>query len=218
MSFDGDKLAMLMRDAYQGSIDWGAQKIIAIAAEHRVNSLEPDELCRVANACYWMVPDISVLWLAPAFGLDQHHFMALVEARVMDATCERCDRPIPFLMRSREDRDRTRGLVMFCSDCSLRFRYEQHEEAWRRSSSRRARVAELRGLPYAQYLTTSEWQATRQEALERARNRCSTCGSSDDLQVHHNTYDRLGCEDPADLIVLCKGCHYLFHKNGRLTS
>jgi hypothetical protein len=30
-------------------------------------------------------------------------------------------------------------------------------------------------------------------------------------EVHHLTYDRLGHEDPADLIGLCRACHSFLH-------
>lgn len=31
------------------------------------------------------------------------------------------------------------------------------------------------------------------------------------LEVHHLTYERLGCEAPDDLLVLCGRCHATFH-------
>jgi len=32
---------------------------------------------------------------------------------------------------------------------------------------------------------------------------------SEELEVHHKTYDRAGDEDPEDLIIVCKRCHEL---------
>lgn len=80
-----------------------------------------------------------------------------------------------------------------------------------------ARLAELRSMPYKQYLRTPEWQRTRAGALERANYRCSLdVTHSDGLDVHHNTYERLGAELETDVIVLCHSCHHLHHKaNGR---
>ena len=50
------------------------------------------------------------------------------------------------------------------------------------------------------------------EALQRASYRCQACSSKDEiLDVHHNSYDRLGAEDPSDLIVLCRPCHSKVH-------
>jgi hypothetical protein len=54
---------------------------------------------------------------------------------------------------------------------------------------------------YAEYLQTPHWRSLRAWALERAGNRCQLCGSAKELEVHHNTYERLGCEWPSDLVV-----------------
>jgi replicative DNA helicase len=74
-----------------------------------------------------------------------------------------------------------------------------------------SRAEELRTMSYERYLQTPEWQERRQEALERAENRCQVCYGSDSLDVHHRTYERRGSERPGDLTVLCRSCHYLFH-------
>jgi len=37
------------------------------------------------------------------------------------------------------------------------------------------------------------------------------CGNPNGLEVHHNTYDRLWCEDPEDLAVVCADCHGTHH-------
>lgn len=72
---------------------------------------------------------------------------------------------------------------------------------------------------YKEYLKTEHWQSQRKAALHRANYRCQVCNSSNkQLDVHHRTYERLGVELPADLIVLCNDCHGLFHKNGRLQA
>jgi hypothetical protein len=72
------------------------------------------------------------------------------------------------------------------------------------------------GLSYQDYLRSPEWAATRAEAIERGGGKCAVCSSTDELQVHHNTYDRLGYEDPTDLVVLCDQCHELFWAAGSL--
>jgi len=60
---------------------------------------------------------------------------------------------------------------------------------------------------YVEYLASLEWAMKRQAALERAGYECQSCGDTVDLQVHHLTYDRLGEEVPADLMVVCPPCH-----------
>ena len=79
------------------------------------------------------------------------------------------------------------------------------------------RLVELRAMSERQYLQTSEWRKTRAAALVRADHVCSLDRThSQDLEVHHNTYERVGAELPEDLVVLCRSCHRLYHKhNGR---
>lgn len=64
---------------------------------------------------------------------------------------------------------------------------------------------------YLAYLQTEEWKRKARKARERAENRCQLCNSNALLNVHHRTYDRLGHEQDADLIVLCRNCHAKFH-------
>jgi hypothetical protein len=69
---------------------------------------------------------------------------------------------------------------------------------------------------YRIYLLTNHWHHVRAEALTRYANRCAVCNSPDRLDVHHRTYERRGHELETDVIVLCRGCHDIFHKNGKL--
>lgn len=69
---------------------------------------------------------------------------------------------------------------------------------------------------YRRYLSSSQWRQKRQVALHHAGRRCRVCGAGERLEVHHNTYDRLGHESLGDLLVMCKDCHELFTKFGRL--
>ncbi len=76
-----------------------------------------------------------------------------------------------------------------------------------------ARLAELRAMPYRQYLRTPEWRETRAAALVRAEHHCQwNAAHEGPLHVHHNSYDRLGEERVADLIVLCETCHERHHE------
>ncbi len=64
---------------------------------------------------------------------------------------------------------------------------------------------------YHEYLKSAHWQAMKQKALKRAGNKCQVCACTRSLDVHHNDYSRLGGELMTDLVVLCRGCHELFH-------
>lgn len=79
------------------------------------------------------------------------------------------------------------------------------------------RLSELRAMPYREYLRTPEWQRKRGAALHRAGYCCMIdVTHGEELEVHHNTYERLGAELESDLIVLCSDCHRLHHqRHGR---
>ncbi len=75
------------------------------------------------------------------------------------------------------------------------------------------RLAELRAMPYEEYLTTPEWQATRKRILKRDNYQCQGCHAKHvALNVHHYTYERLGCEEDTDLVTLCVDCHEELHR------
>lgn len=64
---------------------------------------------------------------------------------------------------------------------------------------------------YNAYIHSPAWAEKRDAALSRAENHCQLCCATVRLTVHHNTYERLGNEHDADLVVLCKLCHDVFH-------
>lgn len=74
-------------------------------------------------------------------------------------------------------------------------------------------VQYLRNLPYYRYLKSTHWDIKRRIALLRAGHQCQRCGTAKGrrLDVHHRTYERLGCEADSDLIVLCSMCHAVEH-------
>jgi len=90
-----------------------------------------------------------------------------------------------------------------------------------RASVTEARLAILPPVPvetwYGEYLQSDHWSNVRQRALQRAEYACQLCKSVDRLQVHHNTYDRLGCEADNDVVVLCRACHEAFHASRTVT-
>lgn len=65
---------------------------------------------------------------------------------------------------------------------------------------------------YEEYLKTPEWKITRAKQLKLDNYTCRLCGreGGDEivLEVHHSSYERLGCEIIGlDLITLCDECH-----------
>lgn len=65
---------------------------------------------------------------------------------------------------------------------------------------------------YQEYLQGSHWQEVKDRALNFYGRKCAECGVTEgQLDVHHLTYERLGCEHIEDLIVLCRKCHKNYH-------
>jgi hypothetical protein len=73
------------------------------------------------------------------------------------------------------------------------------------------RIAAMATMPYRMYLTTDHWRSVSADAKERAGNRCQLCNSRENIEAHHRTYERRGCEEPSDITVLCTYCHGRFH-------
>ena len=109
-----------------------------------------------------------------------------------------------------------------CDICHLPFR-SKNAAAARMMTAGKLRVCDAcrrKGartqLPYSEYLKTEWWQQRRAKALTEGGHKCRICADTAALEVHHNTYERLGHERAADLVVLCRKCHQLFHDSGEL--
>ena len=99
--------------------------------------------------------------------------------------------------------------VMEETDC--KDRYEAFELIARLFDQMIPVLAKNRSMPYSRYLQTIHWRTVRKYALENARFCCQLCNSTERLEVHHKTYERIGNEDLSDVIVLCRACHAKFH-------
>ena len=66
---------------------------------------------------------------------------------------------------------------------------------------------------YSDYLKSPHWLATRKDAMNYHGHKCADCGATGLLEVHHLTYERLGCEKMKDLLVLCGTCHRIRHED-----
>ncbi len=91
--------------------------------------------------------------------------------------------------------------------------YQAEAAYWVQTASRlrTEREQRLTWHEYEQYLKTDRWAKVREQALARFDWRCATCHSDEHLQVHHRTYERVGCEYLTDLTVLCRYCHRALH-------
>jgi hypothetical protein len=68
------------------------------------------------------------------------------------------------------------------------------------------------GMSYADYLRTPHWQRVRRRALLRSGGICRSCHRETyALDVHHQTYARLGAERDGDVLAICRPCHAREH-------
>lgn len=63
---------------------------------------------------------------------------------------------------------------------------------------------------YHDYLKSAHWRRFRKHYKRMRPWRC-VCGATDDLELHHKTYARLGHERLDDVRPLCPSCHALIH-------
>jgi hypothetical protein len=113
--------------------------------------------------------------------------------------CKICGNPIEY-ETDRELRDINNGVIKICIDCTgLDLELPP------------AKVKK-RVLSYRAYLGSEEWAEKKEAALKRADYACQLCKSVENLNVHHNTYQRTGHEKDSDLVVLCERCHHWFHE------
>lgn len=64
---------------------------------------------------------------------------------------------------------------------------------------------------YFKYLESDKWKKIREQVLQRDNNKCTICGASDNLIIHHVSYDNLGNEKIEDLTTVCEKCHTKIH-------
>lgn len=63
-------------------------------------------------------------------------------------------------------------------------------------------------------LDPDSYETLRQQILRRDSWRCQSCGSGQDLQVHHQQLrSHQGRDEESNLITLCVHCHERVHSN-----
>lgn len=67
-------------------------------------------------------------------------------------------------------------------------------------------------MEYALYLKSEKWQRKKNQYWRSHKRVCRSCGSTEELHLHHATYDRLGDERLEDLVPLCIACHESLHR------
>lgn len=69
---------------------------------------------------------------------------------------------------------------------------------------------------YYKYIQSSAWKKKRAKAIRHHGGKCSICGTTEAIQVHHKTYARLGRERMKDLQLLCEPCHENHHEGSKV--
>ena len=111
----------------------------------------------------------------------------------METECSRCGHRV--VLNDHAARYINRGKPILCTNCM-----RQGGRRWDASK-------------YREYLQSEAWGVFRARALRYHGNKCGICGATDlQLDVHHNNYERLGCETMSDVIVLCHQHHEMYHK------
>ena len=64
---------------------------------------------------------------------------------------------------------------------------------------------------YRKYLKSKEWELKKIELFKTKPNRCEECSNTNNIEVHHKTYENIMNEKLSDLQVLCRGCHMAKH-------
>jgi 5-methylcytosine-specific restriction endonuclease McrA len=195
---------------------------------------DEDARIEAARYLYWMVPEIAPTTISEGLlGLPVTALPGRIGTVSGLVECDRCGAPLQFRSRShmqsilRDVRRSQRkghgyyaeGYSVICDPCWKSIQQERSAQWRKQESMRDARLLELRTMPYREYLKTPEWQARRKQHVKSAGFRCQVCNASDvQLNVHHRTYERRGNEYYKDLLALCRDCHEIFHREGKLAD
>ena len=71
----------------------------------------------------------------------------------------------------------------------------------------------IKSYEYTRFLNIEYWRLIREKKIEEVGWRCSKCRNTEQLEVHHTTYEHHGDElhHLDDLVVLCRKCHKAIH-------
>lgn len=158
---------------------------------------------------YWYT-DFKPSLISEMTSIDNRTITKRAGDLVFSASCSRCQ--TSFANRRTSRTDQGSHLCPACQNADILDHHKVFLEDWIDSSWATHKNPKMDQGTYAAYLHSQHWKKTRGQALQRASYRCQACSAKDEiLDVHHNSYDRLGAEDPSDLIVLCRPCHSKVH-------
>ena len=183
----------------------------------------PDKRLRLEAAiyAYWHAPEINASDIAFGATGRAHPsaLLKLIGPVSVGVPCDRCATDLPITSRAmmKETLDRAQGGArwfegyrILCVPCQEAVTEERHAKWEKDQRQTQRRRAELRALPYGDYLKTEEWRDQRDWHLwmlletRQADLGCETCGAHGPRGIFHTTRERLGWGD--ELILLCETC------------
>lgn len=190
--------------------------------------LPSEKAQEVVEYLYWCLPEVKANSLAKALGMS--HGSGLykrIENCSVTLRCIYCEEELEVESRTKllslqkqlNHRSEELRNSFVCSGCKGRHQQEVNERWRQQKAEEKEQINKLRSLPYREYLNSDHWKTRRLIHLKSALFRCQVCNAGNTtLDVHHRTYERLGCESYKDLIVLCRSCHTTFHESGKLAK
>lgn len=189
-----------------------------------LKSLKVAESQEFVDWYYWQTDNDTTI-LAEMLGVGRNQIAKKATAPYqLPYKCQRCKQTSHYPCNSRADaksflknaRSKYTKEDCYCQQCKDELEKERRNKLVKRAQTKEERAKDkihlLRIMPYNEYLQTKHWKTFSRERMREADYKCKKCGRSDiELNVHHLTYERRGCELPSDVIVLCKACHLEAH-------
>lgn len=100
--------------------------------------------------------------------------------------------------------------------------YWKRIKSYKKSKYKQPKVISERNLTnlsykekYINFLKSPFWKIEREKILKRFNYKCVLCFSTDNLNIHHISYEDLYCRKPAssqNVVLVCRYHHEQFHK------
>lgn len=128
--------------------------------------------------------------------------------------CAHCGGMLTWYIRTSIQEKQLRKKYYFtrwekCHSCKSIFMHEEFKVDNGVVSSMKKKP--LQPKDYSFYIRSRKWNKRRRRYFATNGNTCAICGSKEGLNLHHKTYQRLGMEEDADLVPLCKEHHDELH-------
>jgi hypothetical protein len=178
-----------------------------------------DNLCSdgrliLSRYLYWFTDNMSVLIAKYLLNCSSNQVHQIVGPITQTSYCTNCWREFDCKLKSRTSE---RTDLATCETCLNESRAKREIVSKEYLRKHEDRLLALKTMPYSEYLKIDHWKERRKRHLKSAGYRCQLCNSGDCiLDVHHRTYKRRGQERYNDLIVLCRVCHEIFHREREL--